>query len=170
MNAVLIAALILSWGAIALLTLGFANLTMQIRELQSRGDGGPTPRDAHPELAAPVAGVRTVTLGVAAGCDSCTEVYAAWVNLVPGLRAAGHRPVLLSLDGSEHWERGPDDEFLRGEQLSAPFLLAYQPALLILDEKGGLLSADPIGSAEGLHDTLRALIGTEVTVGAGHGH
>jgi hypothetical protein len=151
MIGVLSAALILSWGAIALLAFGFANLTMQIRELQSRG--GAAVGDPHPELAAPAPGRRTVVLGVADGCGTCTEVSAAWLDLTPALRADGHRTVLVSLDDSTHWQPG-DGEFLTGAQLSSPFLLAYQPALLLLDERGELLSAEPVGSAAGLASAL----------------
>ncbi|HEX8630745.1 MAG TPA: hypothetical protein VF755_21510 [Catenuloplanes sp.] len=166
MTGILVAALVLAWAAIAMLALGYSSLTMQLRGLHSRGGAGVG--DPHPELAAPGAGRRTLTLAVTDGCESCVEVFAAWVELSPALRAAGHRTVVLSLDGSTHWRVGPEEEFFLTDQLSSPFLLAYQPALLVLDETGALVSADPIGSAAGLHEAVSTMVDAYAPSGPSH--
>ncbi|MFE0426590.1 hypothetical protein ACFW15_30245, partial [Streptomyces sp. NPDC058953] len=78
------------------------------------------------------------------------------------LTGAGHRTVLIDIDNSGRWN-GPDaGEVLPGPGLSSPLLLAYQPALLVLDADGAMLSAEPVGSAEAL-----AALTEEYTGGSG---
>ncbi|MEU7653989.1 hypothetical protein AB0C50_07610 [Micromonospora taraxaci] len=157
MTSILAAALVAAWAAIVLLFLGYSALLGQIRELKS---GQPTGGGvSHPELAAPSAVSRTVALVVGSGCATCAEVLPAWLTLAPQLADAGHRPVLLSIDNSTGWAEHGAETFMLGSELSAPLLLAYQPALLLFDESGAIVSAEPVGSALGLQEYCAPLLG-----------
>jgi hypothetical protein len=182
MTGILAAALAVAWLAIVLLGLGYAGLVGQVRELQSRRAA--TDVQKYPDLAAPSAGTRSVVLALSRSCGTCETVLDAWLDLAARLTVAGHRPVLVSLDGDTQWlnlpgawtfgrrdandgERGAP-EVLTAEELSAPFLIAYQPALLIVDGAGTLVSAEPIGSAESLRaacESLTAPAGQPATAG-----
>ncbi|GGK21297.1 hypothetical protein GCM10010124_12240 [Pilimelia terevasa] len=156
MTGVLTAALALSWVAIGLLAAGYAALTVQVREL--RGPGGPAglagPARVH-ELAAPRA--RTVVLVVAQSCGTCRTVFPAWGNAARLLRARGLHTAVLSADGSAHWELDPEDRLVLQSQLSAPLLLAYQPALAVVDHHGAVRSTEPVGSVRRLEELCAAL-------------
>ncbi|GAA2207168.1 hypothetical protein GCM10009850_026260 [Nonomuraea monospora] len=149
MIAILSAALVLAWVAIALLAFGYAGLLGKVRELQE--GRGPGTSQVNPELAARGPGSRSLALALTSTCSTCEKVFAEWGALAARLNAAGDRTTVVSMDDSAKWqERGATDVVLASE-LSSPFLIAYQPALLVFDERGALLSAEPIGSVEGLH-------------------
>ncbi len=158
MTGILAAALAVAWLAIVLLGLGYASLVGQVRELQSRRAA--TEVQKYPDLAAPSAGTRSVVLALSRSCGTCETVFDAWLDLAARLSAAGHRPVLVSLDGDTEWRERGAPEVLTAEELSAPFLIAYQPALLIVDGAGTLVSAEPIGSVESLRAACESLIAT----------
>jgi hypothetical protein len=154
-TAVLAAAVAVSWIALILLGLGYAQLVAQIKELQSRGA---TERPSvFADLAAPSAGKRTVALAVTTTCDTCTVVFEEWLTVAPRLAAAGHRAVLISVDNTDIWSSRGAQNVVLAADLSAPLLLAYQPALVQFDDTGALLSADPLGSTAGLHDACASL-------------
>ncbi|GII90936.1 hypothetical protein [Sinosporangium siamense] len=158
MTSVLIAAVVVSWAAIALLTFGYAGLVGQIRELQARGN---TVRPkAYPDLAAPSAGVRTVALTLTTSCATCETVFDPWLEIERELAANGHRTLVISMDGSTTWTSRGARSVVLAEDLSAPLLLAYQPALVTFDHEGNLLAADPIGSVEGLRHHCSTLQST----------
>jgi hypothetical protein len=163
MTGILAAALAVAWLAIVLLGLGYAGLVGQVRELRSRQAA--TAVQKYPDLAAPSAGTRSVVLALSRSCGTCEAVFDAWLDLAARLTVAGHRPVLVSLDGDTEWRDRGAPEVLTAEELSAPFLIAYQPALLIVDGAGSLVSAEPIGSAESLRAACESLIATPVTAG-----
>jgi hypothetical protein len=166
MTGILAAALAVAWLAIVLLGLGYAGLVGQVRELQSRRAA--TDVQKYPDLAAPSAGTRSVVLALSRSCGTCETVFDAWLDLAARLTVAGHRPVLVSLDGDTQWRDRGAPEVLTAEELSAPFLIAYQPALLIVDGAGTLVSAEPIGSAESLRaacESLTAPAGQPATAG-----
>ncbi|MGW5675323.1 hypothetical protein ACWEV4_09580 [Streptomyces sp. NPDC003860] len=153
MLSVLTVLLVLAWAAIAFLTFGYAALVAKVRALESGGAaqaGSPSRR--WPELAPAGTGGRTLALVVSSSCPTCEEVVPAWPAVSGPLSDAGHRPVLIDIDDSGRWHGAGAGEVVRGSELSAPLLLAYQPALLVLDGDGTLLSAEPIGSV----DTLAA--------------
>jgi len=156
---ILVAALVLAWAAIVLLTLGYAGLVAQIRELQSRSVAQAP--SVYPDLAAPSPDTRTVVLLLSTSCDTCAEVFHDWLELARQLTAAGHRAAVVSVDGSRVWaQRGATDVLLAAD-LSAPLLVAYQPAVLLFDHRGAVVSAEPIGSAAGLHDACAPLLDPE---------
>jgi hypothetical protein len=166
MTGILAAALVVAWLAIALLGLGYAGLVGQVRELQARRAA--TEVQKYPDLAAPSAGTRSVVLALSRSCGTCEVVFDAWLDVAARLTAAGHRAVLVSLDGSAEWSDRGAPEVLTAEELSAPFLIAYQPALLIVDGAGTLLSAEPTGSAESLRkacESFPAPAGEPATAG-----
>ncbi|MFI7124402.1 hypothetical protein ACIBQ1_01830 [Nonomuraea sp. NPDC050153] len=149
MTAILSAGLVLAWVAIGLLAFGYAGLLGKLREMQEQRRPGPS--QVNPELAARDQGHRTLVLALSSTCSTCDLAFAEWPALAARLDAAGHRTLIASMDDSPKWaERGAANVILAGE-LSSPFLIVYQPALLVFDDRGALLSADPIGSAEGLH-------------------
>ncbi|MFG1673134.1 hypothetical protein [Micromonospora sp. NPDC049282] len=156
MTSILAAAVAVSWVAIVLLFLGYTALLTQIKELRtvSSTDDNFT----YPELAASTSTSRTVVLVVSATCATCEQVLPSWLAIAPRLTAAGHRTVLLSIDDSTVWtDRGAPSAML-GSELSAPLLLAYQPALLLIDASGRIESAEPVGSATRLEDMCASLL------------
>ena len=150
MQTILVAGLVTAWAAIALLLLGYGRLAADVRELQSRGMTAA--RTRYPMLAAPGPLHKTVVLALSGSCSTCDTVFPHWLTIAPELREAGHRMVTLSLDNSPKWT---DDgvESVTADDLPAPFLLTYQPALVVIDHEGAVVSADPVGSV----DTLRRL-------------
>lgn len=157
MTAILSAGLVLAWIAIALLALGYAGLLAKLRDMQGQV-AKPGAGQVNPELAASGPGRRTFVLALSSTCQTCEQVFARWPEQVTRLSAAGHRSVVVSMDGSRVWEERGAAHVIHAEELSSPFLIAYQPALLVFDERGALLSADPIGSAQSLHDTCQAYL------------
>lgn len=158
MTAILAAGLVLSWVAIALLALGYAGLLGRLRDLQA---GRPGTQQVNPELAAPGPDRKTLVLALSSNCGTCESVFEPWQELAPKLSAAGHRTVLIAVDGSDKWAQRGAYGTLDAERLSSPLLIAYQPALLVFDDSGVLLSADPIGSAEGLRAQCDAFLESE---------
>ncbi len=150
MQTVLAAGLVTAWAAIALLLLGYGRLAADVRELQSRGMSAT--RTTYPMLAAPGPPHKTVLLALSGSCSTCDTVFPHWLDIATELREAGHRTVTLSLDSSPKWTEG-GTESVTADDLPAPFLLTYQPALVVFDHEGGVVSADPDGSV----DTLRRL-------------
>lgn len=158
MLSVLTVLLVLAWAAIVFLTFGYAALVAKVRALETGAAGqAGSPARQWPELA-PSSGAgaagRTLALVVSSSCPTCEEVVPAWPEVGGALAATGHRPVLIDIDDSGRWHGAGAGEVVRGSELSAPLLLAYQPALLILDGDGTLLTAEPIGSV----DTLAAAV------------
>ena len=152
MQTILVAGLVTSWAAIALLLLGYGRLAANVRELQSRGMSAA--RTRYPMLAAPGPMHKTIVLALSGSCSTCDTVFPHWLTIAPELREAGHRTVALSLDNSPKWtDGGGGTESVTTDDLPAPFLLTYQPALVVIDHEGAVVSADPVGSV----DTLRRL-------------
>ncbi|GGJ95406.1 hypothetical protein GCM10010123_26490 [Pilimelia anulata] len=161
MIAILTAALVLSWVAIGLLAAGYAALTVQVRALRNAApppSGGPTGTARVHELAAPRPEVLTAVLVVSQGCATCKTVFPAWASAARLLRARGLHTAVLSADGSAHWELDPEDRLLLQSQLSAPLLLAYQPALATVDHHGVVRSTEPVGSVRRLEELCAALV------------
>ncbi|MEU3599996.1 hypothetical protein ABZ714_14930 [Streptomyces sp. NPDC006798] len=152
MQSLLWALLVLAWTAIAFLVFGYAGLVTKIRALEAGGgSAAPDERGSRwPDLAAPDAAHRTFALVLSSTCPTCEEVAPAWSGLRRELGGAGHRTVLIDIDNSGRWSGSGAGEILPGPGLSSPLLLAYQPALLVLDADGAMLSAEPVGSAESL--------------------
>ncbi|MBW6439191.1 hypothetical protein KZ829_36245 [Actinoplanes hulinensis] len=161
MNAVILAMLIMSWVAIALLVLGYAGLVAQIKDLQSRAVPA-APTTVFPELAATGPGAYTVALTLSSTCGTCDEAFEIWPQLASELVAGGHRPVLISIDNSPVWTERGAENLLLASDLSAPLLLSYQPALVRFDSTGALFSADPLGSAAGLREAVHELLAPSV--------
>jgi hypothetical protein len=151
MTQVLVAGLVVAWLAIALLALGYAGLVRKVGELQTRGATMTT--QVYPDLAATAANRRTVALALSRSCPTCEVVFDAWLDIAARLMQEGHRAVVISMDGSPEWSTRGAPDVLRADELSAPLLIAYQPALILLDGGGAVVSAEPVGSAE----TLRAM-------------
>ncbi|MEW1550620.1 hypothetical protein [Streptomyces tsukubensis] len=154
MQSLLWALLILAWVAVVFLTFGYAGLVAKVRELEVNGGGSGSPANDRsrqwPDLAAPDTAHRTLALVVSSTCPTCEEVAPAWSGLRGALTAAGHRTVLVDIDGSGTWDSIGAGEIVAGPGLSSPLLLAYQPALLVLDADGSLLTAEPVGSVASL--------------------
>jgi len=167
MNGILVSAVVLAWVVILLLVLGYAGLLGQIQQLKS-GQSSST-RTVIRELAAPGPGTRAIVLAVGQSCETCADVFARWPRVATDLASAGHRCVVVSLDGSRHWAATWSGEILRLDELSSPLLIAFQPALLMLDHDGRVLSADPVGSADGLVETARRLLPAGLTTTLSHG-
>ncbi|MEU0685384.1 hypothetical protein [Streptomyces uncialis] len=159
MQSVLVVLLVLAWAAIAFLTFGYAALVGKVRALETRGSTSSDPSRRWPDLAAPAAAKRTLALVVSSTCPTCEEAVAAWPAIRRALSGAGHRTLLIDIDNSGRWKDADAGEIRQGAELSSPLLLAYQPALLLLDADGALLSAEPVGSAE----TLTALTAEHLT-------
>ncbi|MEU7614407.1 hypothetical protein [Micromonospora sp. NPDC049204] len=162
MFTVLSAAVVTAWLAIALLALGYGGLVVQIRELQSRGTH--PSRTLYPELAAPERSLSTVALAVTKTCPTCAEAFEEWRGVARDLKGMGHRPVTISLDGSTDWLVPEGTELKTADELTSPFLLAYQPALLIIDSNGELLSAEPVGSAVALRKRCYEVMNSNTVV------
>ncbi|QDY77270.1 hypothetical protein [Streptomyces qinzhouensis] len=163
MQPLLWALLVLAWTAIVFLTFGFAGLVTKVRALEANGGSGTAatndPARRWPDLAAPDAGHRTLALVVSSTCPTCEEVAPAWSGLRRGLGGAGHRTVLIDIDGSGTWNNTGAGEILPGPGLSSPLLLAYQPALLVIDADGTMLAAEPVGSVESLKALTEEYLG-----------
>ncbi len=157
MMAVLIASVATSWVVILFLTLGYARLVHDMRQLQSGQGTGDIGR-RHVELAPAVEERTSVVLVLSSTCSTCEKVFAAWTDIAPALRSAGHRAVILGMDDSDRW--GPRDgrTILAVLELEGPPLLAYQPALLVVNHNGNITSAAPLGSAEDLVERCAPLI------------
>jgi hypothetical protein len=156
---VLVASAIVAWVAIIVLTLGFARLLAEVRELQRQsshaGDSGTT----HPELAPDNDFTATVVLALSSTCETCTEVFDAWTDVTPSLTAAGFRPLILALDGVQRW-KGRGVAVQSVGDLMQPLLLAYQPALMVVNRDGAIVSAVPVGSKLALAEKCEFLIGS----------
>ncbi|MGW0809228.1 hypothetical protein [Nonomuraea sp. NPDC002799] len=149
MTAILSAGLVLAWVAILLLALGYAGLLGKLRELQE--GRGPGAGQLNPELAARGPGRRSLVLALTSTCSTCEQVFTDWAELAARLNVVGNRTMVVSMDDSPKWEERGATDVILARELSSPFLIAYQPALLVFDDQGALLSAEPIGSVEGLH-------------------
>lgn len=155
MNEVFVAALLLAWLVILLLVAGYASLAMQVRELRGSPDRrGPVIPDV-PELQAPSAARRSIVLVVARGCGACDEMFAEWPALAAAMRAVGHRTAVMSFDNSTDWAVAPGDDLVLHSQLRNPLLVAYQPALVVIDHQGAVRSATAVGSADRLAEECR---------------
>ena len=156
MTAVLAAAVIVSWAALIVLALGYAQIVGQLKELSSRGTTAGSA--VFPDLAAPSAAVRTLALTLTTTCDTCSAAFEEWRTLAGRLTAAGHRTLVISVDNTDVWTaRGGADVHL-ASGLSAPLLLAYQPALVEFAHTGALVAAEPLGSAAGLRDACERFL------------
>ncbi|MEV0595954.1 hypothetical protein [Nonomuraea cavernae] len=150
MTGVLLSLLVTAWVAIALLAFGYAGLLGQIRQIKDQHVRSVTPQNTFPELAAPSATSRTIALALTTSCGTCETVFEPWLELEKQLVADGHRTALISMDGVDVWSERGAKEVVQAGELTSALLISFQPALLVFDAAGDLISADPVGSADAL--------------------
>ena len=159
----LAAAVTLAWGCLIVLTLAMAGMLRQLRELQTevvalRSEQGMQPWRATmgrrvPDLAG--AGP-AVLLVLDPGCGLCDEVHEPFTRL-----AAEHPGIRFEvLSPRPRWADAPGIRSRIDPTLVAELDLAWAPALLHVDGDGTVLAAQPVASAQQIHQQVAGLLNT----------
>jgi hypothetical protein len=159
----LVAAVTLAWGCLIVLTLAMAGMLRQLRELQTevlvlRSEQGMQPWRATmgrrvPELAG--AGP-AVLLVLDPGCGLCDEVHEPFTRL-----AAEHPGTRFEvLSPRPRWADAPGIRSRIDPTLVADLDLPWAPALLHVDGDGTVLAAQPVASAQQIHQQVAGLRNT----------
>ncbi|MGB9280626.1 MAG: hypothetical protein WCB57_11170 [Pseudonocardiaceae bacterium] len=152
----LTAALVLSWGCLAVLALAMAGILRQLRELQAEVAqlGAPPWRAAAGRRVAGLAGAGPLVLLVLdPGCSFCDSVHE------PFTRVAGEHPGVRFevLSPRARWADTPDIRSRVDPGLVAELDLPWAPALLHVDADGTVLAGQPVASPERLDEQVASL-------------
>ncbi|MBV8542818.1 MAG: hypothetical protein JO063_09930 [Pseudonocardiales bacterium] len=156
---VLTAAVVLSWGCLAVLTLAMAGILRQLRELQSEVVRlGASPSRAAigrrvPELAG---AEHLVLLVLDPGCGFCDAVHEPFTRLAG--RHPGARFEMLS--PTARWAGSPNIRFRVDPGLITELDLPWAPALLHVGADGTVLAEQPVTSPERLEEQVAGLLTT----------
>jgi hypothetical protein len=154
---VLTAALVLSWGCLAVLALAMAGILRQLRELQAEVAqlSAPPWRATVGRRVAQLAGAAPLVLLVLdPGCSFCDAVHEPFTRLAgehPGTRFEVLSPRARWADASNIRSRVDPD-------LLTELDLPWAPALLHVGADGTVLAGQPVESAERLDEQVTSLL------------
>lgn len=159
----LAAAVTLAWGCLIVLTLAMAGMLRQLRELQTevvalRSEQGMQPWRATMGRRVPdLAGAGSAVLLVLdPGCGLCDEVHEPFTRL-----AAEHPGTRFEvLSPRPRWAEAPGIRSRIDPTLVAELDLPWAPALLHVDGDGTVLAAQPVASAQQIHQQVAGLLKT----------
>jgi hypothetical protein len=155
----LTAALVLSWGCLAVLALAMAGILRQLRELQAEVAqlSAPPWRAAAGRRVAELAGADPLILLVLdPGCSFCDAVHE------PFTRLAGEHPGTRFevLSPRTRWADTPNIRSRVDPDLVSELDLPWAPALLHVGADGTVLAGQPVPSPELLDEQVMALLNT----------
>jgi hypothetical protein len=155
----LTAALVLSWGCLAVLALAMAGILRQLRELQAEVAqlSAPPWRAAAGRRVAELAGAEPLVLLVLdPGCSFCDAVHAPFTRL-----AGEHRGTRFEvLSPRTRWADAPNIRSRVDPDLVRELDLPWAPALLHVSADGTVLAGQPIPSPELLDEQVTRLLNT----------
>jgi hypothetical protein len=156
---VLTAAVVLSWGCLAVLTLAMAGILRQLRELQAEVAqlGAPAWRAATGRRVPELAGTGPLMLLVLdPGCSFCDAVHE------PFTRLAGEHPGTRFevLSPQARWADTPAIRSRVDPGLVTELDLPWAPALLHVGADGTVLAGQPVVSPERLDEQVATLLTT----------
>ncbi len=155
----LTAALVLSWGCLAVLALAMAGILRQLRELQAEVAqlSAPPWRAAAGRRVAQLAGTDPLVLLVLdPGCSFCDAVHE------PFTRLAGEHPGTRFevLSPRTRWADTPNIRSRVDPDLVKELDLPWAPALLHVGADGTVLDGQPVSSPELLDEQVTSLLNT----------
>jgi len=155
----LTAALVLSWGCLAVLALAMAGILRQLRELQAEVAqlSAPPWRAAAGRRVAELAGRDPLVLLVLGpGCSFCDAVHE------PFTRLAGEHPGTRFevLSPRTRWADTPNIRSRVDPDLVKELDLPWAPALLHVGADGTVLDGQPVSSPELLDEQVTSLLNT----------
>jgi hypothetical protein len=155
----LTAALVLSWGCLAVLALAMAGMLRQLRELQAEVAqlSAPPWRAAAGRRVTELAGADPLVLLVLdPGCSFCDAVHE------PFTRLAGEHPGTRFevLSPRSRWADTPNIRSRVDPGLVTELDLPWAPALLHVGADGTVLAGQPVASPERLDEQVASLLNT----------
>jgi hypothetical protein len=153
------AALVLSWGCLALLALAMAGILRQLRELQAEVAqlSAPPWRAATGRRVPELAGADPLILLVLdPGCSFCDAVHGPFTQL------AGEHPATRFevLSPRARWADTPTIRSRVDPGLVTELDLPWAPALLHVGADGTVLAGQPVASPERLDEQVASLLNT----------
>jgi hypothetical protein len=153
------AALVLSWGCLALLALAMAGILRQLRELQTEVAqfSAPPWRAATGRRVPELAGADPLVLLVLdPGCSFCDAVHEPFTQL------AGEHPATRFevLSPRARWADTPTIRSRVDPGLVTELDLPWAPALLHVGADGTVLAGQPVASPERLDEQVASLLNT----------